>query len=816
MRVFLRVYPIVFVLLACLGGPIQAQDLNPSKIEAKILQGTSFTHEFISNKELKIVTEDNIGAGNTETEVLTLNIDHLFTYHSAPDFVGDSRFIIERSEYLGDFRLYTEVNVRVVASLVEANKDVAFLPNTTNSVSIDVLTNDTPGFGNSSVVSVDLVENGAATIQGNSIRFLKRPDFEGITSFNYTIEDANGHQSTGTVVIYCQGQEALAGQTLHYTTSTLADLSLVVDDPTYALDQDATLEHGSIVPEGEYAFTFSPNPGRVGQESFNLINSEGEVISIVIDIIDDRVPTSIVVNDKYYTPEGQSITFNPRDNDYSQEGAILDYSRELTFDGTNFTYQPEEGYGGVKNFTYTIQNGQRSSVGKIDVYVGNYLPQRDNYNFEILEGNPFVLEYNVPIEGYTWKVVSNPVNGFLLLNNSTYVTPGCGVVSGNELIVYAPSTGYTGDDYFTIEYCVGSVCKTVDINVDIIPNSEACPCIGQDCVWSGDANNDGKVSVLDVLSIGDSYGETGAVRNNASNEWRANHAEDWAFNHEENQVNNKFADSDGNGTVDSRDMEALEDNLNEYHNINAQEVIAQKEIPLSFVVSPAGPYKAGDRINIEVFAGNETTPVVDLNGLAFSFKFPKNLVVKSSVTFEVNDAWMGLGSPVISANSFSNDGVLEIGLSRTGDIGVFGGGKIGTTGIILMEDLDGFDPNGDQDHFDILFEQAIISNGEGDQFKIEDKSLRLELANGDDLISTEPAVVVYPNPSADAMSFHANGGDELYDIQIFDTSGKLAFSQQDIYATTTLINPNLETGFYTAIVTSRLGVSVEKLQIIKE
>ena len=57
---------------------------------------------------------------------------------------------------------------------------------------------------------------------------------------------------------------------------------------------------------------------------------------------------------------------------------MIDYSDELKFDGTLFTYFPESGFSGVKNFYYTIIEGQKEMRGNIELYIGDYLPLFDH------------------------------------------------------------------------------------------------------------------------------------------------------------------------------------------------------------------------------------------------------------------------------------------------------------------------------------------------------------------------------------------------------------------------------------------------------
>ncbi len=812
MRVFLRVYPIVFFLIAFICGEVEAQDLNPTIIEAKILQGESFAFDFISNKPISIVSQENVAEGSASTEEVTVNLDYRFVYDSDPDFVGESHFVIERSSIIGSNKVYTEVKIKVVPSLLEAMKDVAFIPFGTTDVTIDVLANDISGNGLSTVSSLELISNGSASIQDNKITFSKASGFEGMTSFNYTIEDASGYKSSGVVVINAQGATPLAGSRLDYLTSNYASVDIIIDDQSYNLDGSSILNMGSLNRSGNYVFTYTPLLTSVGQETFFLQNDQGGQIEVGINIIDDGTSTSLVRDDVFYTPIGAILTFDPRENDFSQDGVLLDYSDELSFDGSVFTYTPEPGFSGVKEFYYTILDGLKEVAGQIEIYIGDYLPQLDSYAFETYENTPFVIEYGSPLEDYQWNLISSPRNGEMSMNVGSYASPACSIISGKSMVIYIPDNGFIGNDVFKIEYCVGNgACKQVDVSVDVIAATESCHCFGDDCVWAGDADNDGKVSVKDILSIGYNYGETGSSRTAISNEWGANHAVDWPFEQDEGSVNNKFADGNGDGVINASDASVLNANINAYHNINAEEVIALKDLPISYVYRNGSP-QIGLNI-IDIYVGSSAIPAEDLRGVVFSLQFPTDAVDPESIKFTPSDEWIGTGSPILSAVDVNN-GLLSVGLARTANEGIYGSGRIGETRLIIRVDTDGTRPGEDKYPIDISFKSARMSNNKGKSFKIEGQSQLIEIELDQLKDSAEPSVIIFPNPSSDRLSFHANNRDELIDIQIYNMMGGLLSEHLNINDVALDIQHTLPQGIYTAAIKTKKGYTVKKIQVI--
>ena len=84
-------------------------------------------------------------------------------------------------------------------------------------------------------------------------------------------------------------------------------------------------------------------------------------------------------------------------------------------------------------------------------------------------------------------------------------------ITGYNLVVYTPDQGFSGDiDEFELNYCANGVCKEVKFQINVLPNPapNELQCL-DDCVWAGDANNDGIVNVRDLLPMGVSMGKLG-------------------------------------------------------------------------------------------------------------------------------------------------------------------------------------------------------------------------------------------------------------------------------------------------------------------
>ena len=75
-------------------------------------------------------------------------------------------------------------------------------------------------------------------------------------------------------------------------------------------------------------------------------------------------------------------------------------------------------------------------------------------------------------------------------------------------------------------------------------------------VWPGDTNNDGKVSITDILPIGRYWNKKGYVRKSSDISWKRclTSKKDW------DPVDSAYADADGNGFVDENDVIVIAQN----------------------------------------------------------------------------------------------------------------------------------------------------------------------------------------------------------------------------------------------------------------
>ena len=803
-------------LFSFILSALHAQEsVNPSLIERTVLQGESITLSFNSNRPINILSSSNVGSSAiTVDDGGGINLISNFSYIAGNEFEGISRFVVDYSSLDGIG--YTTIRIKVVRSLLEARPDHAVV-NPGQNIDIDVLSNDVAGNGNTSLVSIDPPRDGSAEIVNGIVRYTAPADFSGLVHFNYFSADASAYRSAGVISVLVRGA-SMAGSSFFYTTDNRNPLTIILDDETYQLETSGQLVLGSISSSG-FGHTFVPNPIAVGTQPLIFRNAANETVTVSIQVLDANESTGVAVPDRVFTNRNSTVSFDPRVNDLRTDIPIIAHSPELSLANGILSYQAPAGFSGVKTFSYTILDGVIPYTASIEIYVGDYLPSQTDYSFEIPRGTPLILDYTIPITNYSWSIISQPRRGRLDINLDAFLpSDNCDAAHGYRMIVYQPNVGFTGDDTFAIEYCTGeNACRRVNVKVLVLNSSSGCGCVGRDCVWSGDTDNDGVVSLLDLLPIGLHYGEGGTDRTEISDAWIGLRAEDWHYE-QVSGINLKYIDANGDGVISAADTVALARHLNRYHNLTPSPVIAQKDEAIRFVPRETS-YQAGDLAEFDIVVGSESHPAKDLHGIAFSFQLPAHLVDASTLRFQFEPSeWFGQGSPVISMYHIRGT-TVEASIVRTNGRGISGIGSIGSTGIVITIDLDGVRPEDKVLPFEIKLGAAHATSGNGGLYALPAVTEATEVVLGghdEQAINTTPTIVLYPNPAVRQLQIHANGGDELIDIDIYSLSGMRVYTKRGIHQQGFVIDTHLPTGMYAAHIVSANGYSVHKVQIVAE
>ncbi len=647
---------------------------------------------------------------------------------------------------------------------------------------LEVLENDSVSNGQLllSTVSVSNAGNAIINAQGDSILFSPNPDFKGDTWIQYIACDSSGNCGQGNVHILVRDpaeQDHLVFSKFLLNTETLEVLT-----PFEDFTVDIEPAHGTLTPSGTFGWIYSPNEGYTGSDSFkvgllNLVSRK-----YVLEVY--QKSTNIHArNDRFYVRPGLSVTLNVLYND------LLDYDVSSYTNPTKgilteinngiYTYTPNTGYRGVDKFTYTtcFQDSVYCETATVLIHVTDLEPDNQfSYELQTSKDVPLTFDYPIDYTDFSYIISVEPGHGDLIYYEGLQqINLPCDTIESFNMIVYEPDPGFTGTDHFEYYYCIvpSNLCYLVKVDMNVIehPETENCPCtVG--CVWPGDADQDGRVDMTDLLTLGNRLGDSGPVRDyNDPETWFGQHAEPWTAGSGDGDEL-QFIDANGDGTLTALDVDQISDYYYQTHDVVVRDV--QQKLPYQFTIIPVQySLDSGDVVILDVAIGNAAHPVLDLKGVKFSINIPPYMMDSSSVEVQFHqDSWLADGAPHISLGKVPWDGRIDAGFARAAGDGAPGFGVIATIVFIIEDDLEGFKANNGIIQIPVTLHAGIVMDDDGTLFEVEGDEFILAYdlyaAN-----SNKYQLIVYPNPATDLVDIHINGKTAIESISVLDPQGRV-------------------------------------------
>jgi hypothetical protein len=264
----------------------------------------------------------------------------------------------------------------------------------------------------------------------------------------------------------------------------------------------------------------------------------------------------------------------------------------------------------------------------------------------------------------------NPCNGQIILN-----------VSGPN-----PSINYTWMDSSMIgpvqsNVCPGNYIVTIsDSNGNSITRIITVGTIG--CVWPGDTDDNSVANNLDLLAVGLAYNDNGTPRNSINTSWGPISSADWQVAPINGLPNHKYIDCDGNGTIDSLDVSIIDQNYGQSY---VKSVSNSLWSPQPFYVESTSA-SPGDSLQLDIFMGDSSNTYINAYAVAFTVEYDTALVNPNSVDIQFDSSWLGNDLLDIQKN-FSQNGAVEVAVSRKNKQGMDGFGRIGSVNFTIKDDV---------------------------------------------------------------------------------------------------------------------------------
>jgi len=819
---------VVSLLIGVLFGSIVYAQTNPSSLDFNLKQGTTATFSIESTSTPYPVIDLDFDWGYLSQPTESVNGEYEIMYTAPTGYEGSFSFLIEYTgtqffPFLTSYTRYTQINVNVSTSLIETTDDVV-LYDGQQYLDIQPSLNDVYSDGPLTIEHIAHTQQGSAVIEDDkTVRYTPPADFAGRDIINYIVKDEIGNKGNGVIYIVSESQNTQS-DTIYLIVSSENDQYLFLPKKDMSLISH-TGGNGNISLFNEMAAVFSPIPGRSGQDVVVYSDNNGYNRTIIIKIIDNAPDADVVKDDKVYTTVGNSITFDVSENDLIGGGSIVYASPELIDlgDGT-FQYDPPPGFVGFKEFVYRVNTGSQILTGNIQVKIDNYYPKVINYEFEAYSGKPLVLNYDVPIDGYSFNILSSPAYGDLeYFNSQASVNLECGTVDIAS-VIYTPIESFQGQDEFDLQYCIeAGQCKVIKVKVNVnTPDGDDCVCV-ENCVWPGDTDANGIVSFSDMLAIGYYMGETGPAREEINTSWTNQSSDEW-LKSQVSGTNLKHVDSNGDGMITNADTASVINNFGSYHSFIPSSIQVLKKSPI-ILIPRTTEVDSGDVMVIDIALGNDASPVLDIHGLTFQMRIPPGLIDSASADISFHDdSWLSDGFGIMQDFIQPSEGVINSVITRTDGLPKSGDGIIGTTTFIVEDEVNGFRLKEGETKlpFDIDITDILAYDSYGQSYTLpltsaqvflniqEDEEPEITLSER----TIENQLFVFPNPAKDVLQVHLNGKEYIKYVRIYDMMGRKIMAQNNLREEHMQIDVSeLLEGLYILEVSDGVETTTQKIKI---
>jgi len=780
-------------------------------------------------------------AGNGTTEVAyhtTINgqLQYVFRYTPDGGFLGRDQTHYTFSTGFNTLN-YAYRAFEVVESQVKATNDHFSMQASSIGV-FDVLANDESSTGTKIITSLPIVNNGTASIDADQqITFTPEHGFVGVTKFHYTFCNEDDVCDVAMVNVFVEQGFPTTDTTKLFVKKNSAVNILIPTAGGYFTQRNPV--NGTLAssdPAGIMVYT--PNAGFTGTDQFTsiyLTNGVPAIRPYKVTVLDAPVANNILKSDNIFTGINESVVFDLFENDLAENLTLSDYSNPangmIDVENSTITYRPNPEFEGLDQFTYTacVNNSSVCEQTSVYVTVSDQEPGATIFKLSTPINTPLVIDYDIPTKN--WEFMLNnfgvPITELTTVNGGlvTYFSgeydggPVAGQeIEGYNLVIYTPPADQILTDEVNLAFRTDAGFQFIRLDIEVIsePGSDEPYCVA-DCVWPGDANQDGQVDVSDLLPMGFCIGETGPARDDASADWYGQYAADWGKTIGGTDIDFKHIDADGDGAITAADTAAITAAYGKQNSIIAKPTPAPTVQPLYFIPRNSDP-QPGDLVIIDIIFGTKDNPVLDANGLTFSVNYNAAIVEPGSVNINFDQSsWLHYDAPTVGlvANPFENR--LDAGLTRTIGRGASGYGVVGTLSFIIIDIIDGVRP-GDEMNINTNITNPTTMNSNGDMVGLTVYDPTLSINFREPVEQNEEDLIAFPNPTVDYINLHLNGSDEMSEVEMFTLTGQKLYHNTAVNSNRLQIDvtgTHFANGMYLIRAKTGEGLITKKVQIMK-
>ena len=597
----------------------------------------------------------SVSSASASNGSVSINTDGTLAYTPNANFNGNDTISYEINDGQGGSATAT-VDVTVNATNIDPTAvNDNFTAFEDQSITINVLANDSDADGDSLSITSATAQNGAVTINPNgTISYTPNTNFNGTDSITYEISDGQGGINTAiaNITINAVNDAPIATDDTAFTN---VDSSITIDVLLNDSDADgntlninaATALNGTVTINADGTLLYVPVDNFEGYDSitYEVSDGNGGSNTATVSILVNSKP--VAEDDVVIINEDTSVVINVLSNDSDFDGDALSVTQAsapngsvtINVDGT-LSYTPNINFNGNDSITYEISDGNGGiSLGTVNVTVN------------AVNDGPVAVDDSVTVEVNTTTTVNvlnndSDLDGDALSVTSAVATNGTVTINLDGTLSYSPNADFTGIDSITYELSDGAgglSSATVSIEVNTSPVAVADTITTNEDttftvnVLSNDSDLDG-----DVLTVSSASAENGSVTINIDGTLsytpKANFNGPDTISYEITDGKGGVSSTIVNVTVNALNDDPVAENDTVSTDINTGvtiNVLSNDSDVDSDILSVTNATATNGSITINLDGTLSYTPNIDFNGI-------------DSVTYDISDGNGGSSSATVS------------------------------------------------------------------------------------------------------------------------------------------------------------------------
>lgn len=430
-------------------APVASDDTASTNEDTAVVINVLANDTDIDNDALSV---SNVSATNGSAIV---NGDGNVVFTPAADYNGSATVAYTVTDGNGGSdNASVSVAIAAVNDNPIANPDTASV-NEDESVSINVLANDTDVDGDTLSVASASVTTGSVQVVGNQVNYTPEADFNGSATITYTIEDGAGGSANSTVAVtvvnvndapVANNDTASVDEDSSVVVNVIANDTDVDNDTLELTAVNASTGTATINSDGNLLYT--PDADYNGAATVTYTVSDGNsgsdsaTVSITVNPVNDN---PVAVADTASVQEDETVIINALSNDSDIDGDTLQLSAASSSQGTatitgdnTLSFTPSADFNGTAAITYSVSDGaggSASSTVTVTVAPVNDAPVANDDAGRVTEDSSTTL-----------AVLDNDtdVDNDELSVTSASASEGTITVNANNSVTYTPPADFDG------------------------------------------------------------------------------------------------------------------------------------------------------------------------------------------------------------------------------------------------------------------------------------------------------------------------------------------------------------------------------------